>query len=106
MDGNKTRFMQLQTAPNTRRGQMVAQQVFLDTAVFRFAANSPSRKIQRNGRGKTMKRLFATTLTRTSPLCAATVLHAQTTTPIQTDARRGPRLTRHGTATLPAQTAR
>lgn len=103
MDGNKTRFMQVRTAPKTARGQMVAQQVFPDTAFYRFAANSPSRKIQRYGRGKTMKRLFATTLTMTLLLCAATVLHAQTTTPIQTDARRGTRITVNGNATVQAQ---
>jgi hypothetical protein len=39
MDGNKTRFVQLQTAPNARRGELVAQQVFPATAFCKFAAN-------------------------------------------------------------------
>ena len=50
-----------------------------------------------------MKRLFATTLTMTLLFCGATVLHAQTTTPTQTDARRGTRITVNGNATVQAQ---
>ena len=50
-----------------------------------------------------MKRLFATTLTMTLLLCAATVLYAQTTTPTQTDARRSTRITVNGNATVQAQ---
>lgn len=50
-----------------------------------------------------MKRLFATTLTMTLILCAAAVLRAQTTTPTQTDARRGTRITVNGNATVQAQ---
>lgn len=99
MDGNKTRFMQPRTAPETARGEMVARQVFPINAFFMFAANSPSRKIQKNGRGKTMKRLFATTLTMTVILCAAAVLHAQTTS----ETRRGTRVTVNGNATVQAQ---
>jgi hypothetical protein len=40
MDGNKTRFVQPRTAPETPCGEMVAQQVFPDTAFFMFAAKS------------------------------------------------------------------
>lgn len=47
-----------------------------------------------------MKRLFATTLTMTLILCAATVLHAQTTNP---ETRRGTRITVNGNATVQAQ---
>jgi uncharacterized protein YggE len=49
-----------------------------------------------------MKRLFATTLTMTVILCAATLLHAQTT-PLQTDVRRATRVTVNGNATVQAQ---
>ena len=100
MDGNKTRFVQLLTAPKAARGEKVAQQVFPNTAFFMFAANSPSRKIQKNGRGKTMKRLFATTLTITLILCATLVSQAQTTT---TDTRRATRITVGGDAIVQAQ---
>ena len=48
-----------------------------------------------------MKRLFATTLTMTLLLCAATVLHAQTTP--STETRRGTRVTVSGKATVQAQ---
>ena len=47
-----------------------------------------------------MKRLFATTLTMTLFLCAATVLYAQTTNP---ETRRGTRVTVNGNATVQAQ---
>lgn len=47
-----------------------------------------------------MKRLFATTLTMIMLLCAATVLHAQTTTP---ETKRGTRITVSGNATVQAQ---
>ena len=50
-----------------------------------------------------MKRLFATTLTITLILCAAAVLHAQTTTPTQTDNRRSTRIIVNGNAIVQAQ---
>lgn len=105
MDGNKTRFAQLETEPKALSlgGEMVAQQVFPNTTFSMFAAQySPSREIRRYGRGKTMKRLFATTLTLTLILCAAAVLHAQTTTP-STDSRRATRITVNGDAIVQAQ---
>ena len=50
-----------------------------------------------------MKRLFATTLTMILILCAAAVLHAQTTTPTSTENRRGTRITVYGDAIVQAQ---
>jgi uncharacterized protein YggE len=106
MDGNKTRFVQLSNRADGGAPirEMVARQVFPSSSFSKFAAQfSPSREIRKNGRGKTMKRLFATTLTMILILGAATVLHAQTTTPSSTENRRGTRITVYGDAIVQAQ---
>jgi hypothetical protein len=53
MDGNKTRFVQPRTAPETARGEMVARQVFPINAFFMFAANSlPAVRYKKPGEEK------------------------------------------------------
>jgi uncharacterized protein YggE len=109
MDGNKTGFVQLETALKLARPsicEIAGQQVFPSGAFLMFAAQfSPrpwarKRAIRQNGRGKMTKRLFATTLTITLFLCAATFLHAQTAT---SDTKRATRITVGGDAIVQAQ---
>ena len=107
MDGNKTRFRQPQTAPESP-GSRVVKQVFPGSAFSMFAAKSlPCRGAQarfdRDGRGKTMKRLFATTWAMALILSAVTILHAQTATPGTSDTRRATRITVGGDSIVQAQ---
>lgn len=110
MDGNKTRFIHLETALKQQRGEpvrnclKVAQQVFPASTFSISAAKSlPSREIQTNGRGKTMKRLLTTIWATTLILSVATILHAQTATPGTSDTRRATRITVGGDAIVQAQ---
>jgi uncharacterized protein YggE len=103
MDGNKTRFVQLQTGLKTR-GREREQQVFPVSAFFMFRGTiSPSREIRRNGRGKTMKRLFTTIWAMALILSAATIVHAQTAPTGTSDTRRGTRITVNGDSIVQAQ---
>ena len=109
MDGNKTRFIHLETAlkqrgETVRNCLKVAQQVFPASTFSISAAKSLlSREIQTNGRGKTMKRLLTTIWATTLILSVATILHAQTATPGTSDTRRATRITVGGDAIVQAQ---